>query len=169
MCIQIYTGTGTYTHTHMYMHTRAHMHTHIYVHTYIRMHIHLNTSTPMHTHIHRYMHMYTHTHTHTHTQPCYTRESTGASTCILGPMIFRVLYLKCKVIPYLFTTLVGGVDLRGQGLKMRWTEVSYNSQLYSEHPTMHTLRVRKTQMGKVFSHTDKPHVVNTCFPTEACD
>jgi hypothetical protein len=50
---------------------------------------------------------------------------------------------------------------------MSQTKVSCSSQLYSEHQTMCTLRVRMTQMSKVFNHKDKMHGVNTCFSTEA--
>ena len=40
-------------------------------------------------------------------------------------------------------TLDGSVNLGEWGLNMSRTEVSCNSQLYSEHQTIYTLRVKK--------------------------
>ena len=50
---------------------------------------------------------------------------------------------------------------------MRQTKVSCNSQLYSEHQTVYTLRVKKSHPSKVCNHKDKTHVGETCFSTEA--
>lgn len=55
---------------------------------------------------------------------------------------------------------------------MRQTEVSGSSQLYSEHQTVYTLRI-KSHMSKVSSHkdkplmVDKPHMAKACFSIEA--
>lgn len=49
------------------------------------------------------------------------------------------------------TALVGTVNLREQRLKTRLTKISCNSQLYAEHRTVYTLRVRKSHMSKVYS------------------
>lgn len=45
---------------------------------------------------------------------------------------------------------------------MRWSKVSCNSQLDSEHQTMYTLKV-KNCLRKGFKHRDKPHVAKMCF------
>lgn len=44
----------------------------------------------------------------------------------------------------LFTALVGHVNLEEWSLKMRWTEIACNSQLYSKHQTIYTLKVKVT-------------------------
>lgn len=55
---------------------------------------------------------------------------------------------------------------------MRQTKVSCNSQLYSGHQTIYTLRV-KSPRSKISKHENKPHVVGklhvakTCFSIEA--
>ena len=67
-----------------------------------------------------------------------------------------------------FTALIGSMNLGEQGLRMRQTKVSCNSQLYSVHETIYTLRVKKNHMSKVFNHKDKPHVTKP-FSTEACE
>ena len=43
---------------------------------------------------------------------------------------------------------------------MRWTKVSGKSQLYSEHQTIYTLKVKKNLESKVYNHKDKLHVTD---------
>lgn len=56
---------------------------------------------------------------------------------------------------------------------MRQTKVSPDTQLYSEHQTVRTLRV-ESHRSKVSSHRDKPHVAGklhvtkTWFSVEVC-
>lgn len=57
-------------------------------------------------------------------------------------------------------------DLRGWSLKMRRTKVSSNSQLYSEHQTIITLRVKRSHVNKVYNDKGKPHVTRTYFSIE---
>lgn len=49
------------------------------------------------------------------------------------------------------------MNLREWSLKMRQTKVSPNTQLYSEHQTVYTLRV-KSHRSKVSRHKDEPRV-----------
>ena len=46
---------------------------------------------------------------------------------------------------------------------MRQTKASRNSQLYSEHQTIYTLRVKNNHLSNVHSHKDKAHVAKSCF------
>ena len=52
-------------------------------------------------------------------------------------------------------------------------KVSRSSQLYSEHQTIYTLRVKRSHMSKVYNHegkmhmAGKRHVAKTCFSIEA--
>jgi hypothetical protein len=66
-----------------------------------------------------------------------------------------------------FTALVGDVNLGDQGLKMRQFKVSCRSQLYSQHQTIYTLRVKKSHPSSVDNHKDKPHVANPCLLIQA--
>lgn len=52
----------------------------------------------------------------------------------------------------------GWWDLGEWSLQMRLTEVSGDSQLYSEHRIICTLRVKKTHTSKVHNHKDVPHM-----------
>lgn len=65
------------------------------------------------------------------------------------------------------TTQAGGVILGEQSLKMSQTKVPCNSQLYSEHQIIYTLRVKKSHQSKVSKHKNKPQVVEISFPIEA--
>jgi hypothetical protein len=58
----------------------------------------------------------------------------------------------------LFTTLVCGMNLGDQSLKMMWIKVSSNSQLYSEHLAIYPLRDEKSHLCEVYSYKDKLHV-----------
>ena len=46
---------------------------------------------------------------------------------------------------------------------------SPNSQLYSEHQTIYTQRIKCSHMRKVFNHKDKMRMAKTCFSMEACN
>lgn len=56
---------------------------------------------------------------------------------------------------------------------MRQTKASHSSQLYAEHQTIYTLRLKKSHMSQAVSHkdklqmADKPDVAKACFSKEA--
>lgn len=58
-----------------------------------------------------------------------------------------------------FSPLVGSVSMGEPGLKMWPTEVSCNSQLYSEHQAIYLLRVKRSHVSKVYSHKNNLHVM----------
>ena len=64
-------------------------------------------------------------------------------------------------------TLLGGMNLGVQGLKLEQSKASWSSQMYSEYQTIHTLKVKKSQLSKLYNHKDKLHVAQTCFSKEA--
>lgn len=51
---------------------------------------------------------------------------------------------------------------------MRWTKVSYNSQLYTKHQTIYTLCIKRSHMSKVYNHKDKQHVVDKLHAAKTC-
>jgi hypothetical protein len=67
----------------------------------------------------------------------------------------------------LFIALVDSMNLEEWGLNMNQTNVLCNGQLYSEHLTIYTSRVKKNHLSEVYNYKDKPHMVIPCFPTEA--
>ena len=60
----------------------------------------------------------------------------------------------------------GDGALVNEALLMRWNKVPCNSQLYSEHQTIYSLRVKRSHMSKVSIHKGKPHGEKTCFSIE---
>lgn len=50
---------------------------------------------------------------------------------------------------------------------MSQAKVSRNGQLYSEHQTIYTPRVKRSHMNKVYSHRGKLHMDKPCFSIEA--
>lgn len=59
------------------------------------------------------------------------------------------------------------MNLGKRGIKMGWTKVSRNSQLYSEHQAVYSLRVQKSYLRKEYNLSDKPRVTKPCLFTEA--
>lgn len=55
------------------------------------------------------------------------------------------------------------MNLLEQGPKSKWTEFSWNSQFYSEHQSIFTLRVKKNHKNEIFSHKKKLHREKICF------
>lgn len=66
----------------------------------------------------------------------------------------------------MFTAIVGSVNLGEPVPKAEQTKVSCNSQHYLEHQTIHTLRVKKSHVSRVFKHRDKLHMAKTGFSKE---
>lgn len=56
-----------------------------------------------------------------------------------------------------FMSLEWRLNLGERSLEIRNTEVSSNSQHYSEHQTVYTLRFKKGHLS-VYNHEDKMHV-----------
>lgn len=56
------------------------------------------------------------------------------------------------------------MNLREQGIKVRWNNVSCKRQTYSKHQPIYTMITKKTHMGKVFSDKDKTHIGKHVFP-----
>lgn len=75
-------------------------------------------------------------------------------------MLLNLIMQAHTTVSSTVTALVGSMNLRQ-------TNVSRNSQLYSEHQTLYTLRVEKKRMSKVCNHTDKLHMAKTRFSIEA--
>lgn len=67
----------------------------------------------------------------------------------------------------MFAVLVGAVNLGKRSLKMRQTKVSCNRQLYSEHQTVYTLRVKESHQSEGYNHKDKLHMAKICFFLES--
>ena len=84
--------------------------------------------------------------------------------CVTDAVINR----KKNCWSFLFTGVVGGINLEEQGLKMWQNKVSQNTQLYLEHQTIYTLRVKKSNLSKMYSHKDEPPMADKCHMTKTC-